>query len=149
MNIRKIRSATHQMPAGFSLIEIMAVLFIIGMILALVGPRVQNAWSTGKLTTTKSNLKSISQALDLYYMSIGHYPQQLQDLVEKPKGADAKNWTERFMESIPTDGWGNEFNYKKTPKDKNPYELYSYGPHGPDADSAEYISVWNDSKKDK
>jgi general secretion pathway protein G len=72
---------------------------------------------------------------------------KLRDVVEKPREeAVARNWAKGgYIEGgeLPQDAWREEFQYKRTPEGKNPYELYSYGSNGAGAPKEEWISVWN------
>lgn len=132
------------LKSGFSLIEIMAVLVIIGLVMGIAINRGLAALRTGRENSTRANLKATASAIDMYHMIIGNYPKQLEDLVEKPKGPEGAKWKEKFLDKIKQDAWSHDFYYKVTPKDKHPYELYSYGPSGPDAaDASEHIIVWD------
>jgi len=132
------------LSAGFSLIEISVVILIIGILAATVGPATYRWLVKGRETSTKSSLNSIAQGINAYHAEIGSYPKELKDLVEKPSGTAGKKWSLPYLEKgLPEDAWNHEFQYKLTPGEEHPYELYSYGPNGPDAPSEEHISVWN------
>lgn len=131
---------------GFSLIELVVVILILGILAAVVGPAVFRAVAPARTGAAKSSLRALSQAIDTYQAEIGAYPKALEDLVEKPSGAAGKKWTAPYLKgkSIPEDPWGEPFQYKITPGSQHPYELYSYGgPNGPDTPAEERIDVWN------
>jgi general secretion pathway protein G len=129
--------------AGFTLIEMLVVITIIGLIVGLVGPRVLNYLSESKSKTAKIQIESLSSALDLYYLDNGRYPgpnEGLNALVQKPPAASAWNGPYLKTSSVPMDPWGHPYVYK-TPADHAPYEIASYGSGGPaGADSKTMIS---------
>jgi len=129
---------------GFTFLELIVVVLILGILLGLVGPNAFRYYRQSQQNSTRTQLNSIKTALDLYKAEIGSYPKQLQDLIERPSGPAGKKWKEKFLEKerIPNDAWGNEFVYKLSSGGDKPYELYSYGSGGPEAPSEEYISVW-------
>src|SRR5262249_52977804 len=80
--------------AGFSLVEILVVITIIGLIMALVGPRVLNYLGEAKVKTAKIQIESLSSALDLFYLDVGRYPsgnEGLTALVARPSNSEAWN----------------------------------------------------------
>jgi general secretion pathway protein G len=139
-------TVTRCARAGFTFIELIIGIAILIILAATVGPMVMGLVDKAKIATTKTNLKSIKSAIDMFRIG-GKYPAKLRDLVEKPRDeALAKKWQKGgYLEGgeVPKDGWGEDFQYKITPNGKNPYELYSYGPDGPGAPDAEKLSVWD------
>src|ERR1700761_1714915 len=88
------RSNGADPEAGFTLVEMLVVITIIGLIMGLVGPRVLNYLAESKVKTAKIQIESLSAAVDLYYLDNAHYPSQsdgLEALVRKPAGDDAWN----------------------------------------------------------
>lgn len=133
---------------GFTLIEIMVVMVILGLLVALVAPNIMGRGDEARVTTTKAQLRQISNALDLYRLDNSHYPsteQGLEALVEKPTGSpEPSNWNpDGYMNSVPTDPWGNEYQYVQ-PGSEGPYDLYSYGADGREGGEGVNadISVW-------
>jgi general secretion pathway protein G len=129
------------------MIELLVAIAILAILAAVVGPLVLGQIDKARVTGTRSNLKSVKSAIDMYKIDIGKYPTKLRDLVEKPREESAaKKWQKTgYLEGgeVPKDSWGEEFQYKVTSGGKNPYELYSYGPKGPGAPSDEWLSVWD------
>ena len=120
--------------AGFTLIEMLVVITIIGLIVGLVGPRVLNYLSESKSKTAKIQIESLSAALDLYYLDNGRYPasnEGLTALVQRPSTASGWNGPYLKTASVPADPWGHPYLYK-TPGDHAPYEIDSYGSSGPE-----------------
>lgn len=136
---------------GFSMLEMMVVLAIIGIILSLIGPGIIKNLSKGKESGTKANMAGIKAALTEYYNDMGHFPTaaegKLNALVQPPKNAAMrKKWEGPYLEgqdSIPQDGWGFDFEYNAPPvKNKGKYKYYeiiSYGEEGPDGNSDEIV----------
>lgn len=123
---------------GFSFIEIVVVLLIMGLLIGIAGPLAFRWVATGKVNTTMTNLKTLKGVITQYQMEQGKYPTKLEDLTNPPKG-------QPYMEDIPADGWGNEFVYKVTSGKKHPFELYSQG--DPGDEDAERIDAWELGKK--
>jgi general secretion pathway protein G len=133
---------------GFTLIEIMVVMVILGLLVAIVAPNIMGRSDQAKVTIAATQLKNIQSALDLYRLDNSQYPstqQGLEALVSKPSGSpEPKNWNpDGYLKSVPEDPWGAAFQYI-SPGSEGPYDLYSYGSdgrEGGDGDAAD-ISVW-------
>ena len=118
--------------AGFTLVEMLVVIAIIGLVVGLVGPRVLNYLSESKVKAAKIQIESFSAALDLYYLDNGAYPdanEGLTALVERPPSAHAWNGPYLKTGAVPVDPWGHAYLYK-VPGDHAPYEIDSYGAGG-------------------
>jgi general secretion pathway protein G len=118
--------------AGFTLVEMLVVITIIGLIVGLVGPRVLNYLSESKVKTARIQIESFSAALDLYYLDNGRYPsanEGLSALVQRPGAIET--WNGPYLKSgaVPNDPWGHAYVYKM-PGDHSAYEIVSYGPKG-------------------
>jgi general secretion pathway protein G len=127
------RSNGSDPEAGFTLIEMLVVITIIGLIMGLVGPRVLNYLAESKVKAAKIQIESLSAAVDLYYLDNGHYPSAsdgLDALVRRPAGDSG--WNGPYLKTVqtPADPWGHPYVYK-SPGDHAPYEVASYGPSGP------------------
>ena len=139
--------------AGFTLIELMVVIIIIGSLAALAVPRLVGRSESAKVTAAEADIKgNIGLALRLYEVDNGRYPttdQGLQALIEKPSSAPVpKNWKGAYLEEEPKDPWGNSYQYAfpgtHPPKD---YDLSSHGPDGVASDDD--VANWRTEKKDK
>ena len=117
---------------GFSLIELLVVLVILGLLAGLVGPQVMRYVGDSKTETARLQIEDFSAALDLYRLDVGRYPtteQGLQALVEEPAGVTG--WSGPYLRrsSLPADPWGREYNYR-SPGEHGAYDIYTYGASG-------------------
>jgi general secretion pathway protein G len=120
------------LQAGFSLVEMLVVLVIIGLIMGLVGPRVLSYLSDSRVKAARLQIESFSNSLDLFYVDAGRYPttqEGLGALVERP--TDAGRWSGPYLRgnSVPNDPWGHPYVYQ-SPGAHGAYDLISYGPKG-------------------
>jgi general secretion pathway protein G len=123
---------------GFTLVEMLVVLAIIGMITALVGPQVMNYLGRAKVDTARVAIQNLETSLDLFRLDVGRYPSEregLAALVEKPDGVASWNGPYVKKRTVPLDPWGRPFTYR-SPGRNSPYELSSRGPDNAAADDA-------------
>ena len=129
--------------SGFTLVEMLVVITIIGLIMGIVGPRVLNYLATSKIKMARIQIESLSAAVDLYYLDNGHYPNLndgLDALVHRPAADDSWNGPYLRSQKTPVDPWGYPYIFK-VPGDHTPYEIASFGPAGPqDGDEAHRIT---------
>lgn len=119
---------------GFTLIEIMVVMVILGLLVAIVAPNIMGRSDQAKVTIAETQISNIGNALDLYRLDNNQYPstqQGLEALVRKPNGyPEPRNWNpDGYLKSVPDDPWGNSYQYI-SPGSTGPYDLYSYGSDG-------------------
>jgi general secretion pathway protein G len=117
---------------GFTLIEIMVVILIIGLLALMVVPRLRGVADRAKRTKAQADIQELKQALDRYYLDNGSYPttdQGLQALVAPPTGGRLPSNYEQggYIEKLPNDPWGNQYFYQS---DGTTYALKSFGPDG-------------------
>ena len=123
------RTENRNGEAGFTLVEMLVVITIIGLVMALVGPRLLSYPAESKVKTAKIQIESFEAALDLYYLDNGAYPtgsEGLKALVERPASGIAWNGPYLRIGTVPNDPWGHPYVYK-APGDHAPYEIDSYG----------------------
>ena len=135
---RPDRSARRAAQAGFTLVEMLVVITIIGLIMALVGPRVLGYLGESKVKAAKIQIESFSAALDLFYLDNGRYPasnEGLTALIQRPASASAWNGPYLRTGAVPLDPWGHPYLYK-FPGDHAAYDIASRGPDGDSAGAA-------------
>ena len=115
--------------AGFTLIELMVVLVIIGVLAALIVPNVLDRADDARVTAAKTDISNLGQALKLYRLDNQRYPtaaQGLQALLVKPTtGPIPPNW-KPYVEKLPNDPWGNPYQYLN-PGLKGEIDVFSFG----------------------
>ena len=117
---------------GFTLVEILVVITIIGLIMALVGPRVLNYLAESKVKAAKIQIESLSSALDLFYIDVGRYPstsEGLTALAQPPGGI--QSWNGPYLRSgtVPNDPWGHVYIYR-SPGEHGAFDIISLGSDG-------------------
>lgn len=138
---RKNHIKTSKLPHAFTLVEIMLVVAILGILAALVIPRIAGKSEEARVTAAQTDIKSgIKTALDEFEVDNGFYPSSLQDLLQQPH--NAKSWHGPYLDQLPVDPWGNPYLYSY-PGKHNPtgYDLWSAGPDGKSGDQDD-IGNW-------
>jgi general secretion pathway protein G len=135
---------------GFTLVEILIVVIIIGLLAALVGPKLFGKVSGAKLKAAKAQIELFGTALDTFRLDLGRYPtaeEGLKALREKPSGTES--WQGPYLpKEIPVDPWGRPYVYK-SPGDHGDYDLLSYGLDGAEGGEGENQDIvsWKDVGK--
>ena len=138
------RKATQADEKGFTLVELLIVMVIIGLLAALVGPRFFGKVGKSKQKAAKAQISLLETALDTYRLDVGKYPTTdmgLQALREKPDGAE--KWDGPYLsKELPLDPWGNPYQYR-SPGEHGDYDLISYGADGSPGGEDEDIDIVN------
>ena len=115
---------------GITLIELLVVMVILGLLAALVGPRLFGKIEQSKLQINKTQMSLLEEALDRFRLDMGTYPDALEDLVQQPS-ENADRWDGSYLKKsiMPQDPWGNDYTYT-VGEDKRSYCIESQGPSG-------------------
>lgn len=128
--VSSARAKKSMMQAGFTLIEVMVVVVILGILAAVVVPRVMDKPDKARVAKARSDIRALESALNLYKLDNFSYPttdQGIQALVTKPSGSpEPKNWN-KYMDRTPKDPWGEDYQYLAT---DNEIEIISLGADG-------------------
>ncbi|MBR0696463.1 type II secretion system major pseudopilin GspG [Bradyrhizobium lablabi] len=127
----------HSGQDGFTLVEMLVVIAIIGLIMGLIGPRVLNYLSESRVKTARIQLQSFSSALDLFYLDAGRFPstaEGLAALVRRTPGVAAWNGPYLKGGNVPSDPWNHPYIYR-SPGEHGPYDIVSYGADGQEGGS--------------
>lgn len=135
----------RRLARGFTLVEIMVVVVIIGILGALVVPKLMGRTGESRVTAAKVDIATLMQALKLYKLDNQRYPsteQGLKSLIEKPtSGPSANGWKAGgYVEKLPKDPWGNAYQYL-SPGVKGEIDLFSYGADGQPGGTGEDTDV--------
>lgn len=112
---------------GFTMIELLIVIVILGLLASLVAPKFFSQLSTAERGIASAQMNAFETALDTYRLDMGSYPEKLEDLrqSEKPR------WDGPYLpKDIPLDPWSNPYVYKTPGENGNPYQIMSYGADG-------------------
>jgi general secretion pathway protein G len=137
-------TARKRAVCGFTLLELLVVMVIIGLLASYVGPRYFAQVGKSEIKATRAQIDALEKALDQYRLDIGHYPttqQGLAALVAKP--GDEKRWDGPYLKKgVPADPWGNPYIYK-SPGEHGDFDLLSYGNDGKAGGSGEAADIVN------
>jgi general secretion pathway protein G len=128
---------------GFTLIELIVVIMIIGILATLVIPNVLSHIAESKVAKAESDIAALHQALDTFHIDNDRYPTEqegLNALVEQPS-SNVKNW-KPYIPSLPNDPWGSPYIYKYPgPKGNDTFLLESYGPSGQEGGTGDNSAI--------
>jgi general secretion pathway protein G len=130
--------------AGFTLLELLVVVVIIGVLAGFVAPRYFGQVGKSEVNVARAQIDALEKALDQYRLDVGHYPGKelgLKALVERP--ANEPKWNGPYLrKDVPLDPWGKPYVYK-IPGEKSEIELLSYGKDGQPGGSGEAADISN------
>lgn len=141
--MRNKSSVCLKKARGFTLVEVMVVVVIIGILAAIIVPKVMSRPEQARMVKAKQDILVIQSALDLYKLDNGYYPstdQGLDALINKPTSEPIpRNWkAEGYLQQLPNDPWGSSYQYLN---DNEKLRIFSYGAKGKDSNSE--IGNWN------
>lgn len=135
---------------GFTLVEIMIVVVILGLLVGLVGPKIFKQFEKAERGTAKAQIEMLGTSVDTFRLDMRRYPKELDELLRKP--SDDKNWDGPYVKKdLPTDPWERPYVYKCPGDEGRDYDIISYGADGQpggDGENAD-INNWESLKKSK
>lgn len=141
----QMRSHRSRRCSGFTLLELLVVMVIIGLLAGYVAPRYFSQLGKSEVKTAQAQLNALGKALDHYRLDTGRYPstdQGLNALVSQPESEP--KWAGPYLEkAVPLDPWGKPYQYR-SPGEHGEYDLYSFGKDGQPggSDTAADITSW-------
>jgi general secretion pathway protein G len=141
--VHEQRAAVRRRGAGFTLLELLVVIVIIGLLAAYVGPKYFSQLGKSEVTITKAQIEAFEKSLDTYRLDVGRYPtteEGLAALMAAPASATAK-WNGPYLKKgIPQDPWGHAYIYR-SPGSKGEYEIVSTGKDGQPGGAGENADI--------
>lgn len=129
---------------GFTLLELLVVIVIIGLLAAYVGPRYFSQLGKSEATVARAQIEAFEKALDAFRLDVGRYPtteEGLNALLSKP--ADAARWNGPYLKkNIPPDPWGRKYAYR-APGDNSEFDILSYGKDGQPGGEGDTTDITN------
>lgn len=117
--------------AGFTLVELLVVIIILGLLVGIVGPRLIGRIGQSKQATARAQIANFEAALDQYRLDVGAYPTGAQGLAALNQNPNAPNWNGPYLKKgVPRDPWGNPYKYVCCPGQHGEYDLWSEGSDG-------------------
>lgn len=152
MNVNKKRNRFRN-KSGFTLIELMVVMIILGLLAALVAPRVFNKLGKANTNAAYAQIELFGTALDSFRLDVGRYPttsEGLDALIKSVSGVEEWNGPYLKKSEIPLDPWHNPYRYE-SPGNHGDYDLYSYGKDNSEGGEGENIDIvsWKGLGKEK
>ena len=144
MQLTKQRRTHRGVQSGFTLMELLVVLAILGLLMSLVGPRVLNQLGGAKTKTAAIQIKDLEQALEMYKLDVGRFPSGSEGLAAlNSKPGNAPGWNGPYLKSdVPVDPWKREYHYKY-PGERGEVDIYTYGQNGTPGGEGEDSDVGN------
>lgn len=140
----KSRYSVTARELGFTLLELLVVVAIIGLLVGYVAPRYFSQIGKSEVTTTRAQIDALEKALDQYRLDIGRYPTTelgLTALVQRP--ANEPKWNGPYLKkAVPLDSWGKSYLYK-SPGERGEFDIISYGKDGQPGGSGENADISN------
>ena len=128
---------------GFTLLELLVVMVIIGLLAGYVGPRFFGQIGKSEIKTTRAQIDALEKALDQYRLDVGHYPTTEQGLQALQTSPGNPRWAGPYLKkAVPPDPWGKPYQYRQ-PGEHGEFDLYSFGPDGQPGGEGENADITN------
>jgi len=145
VNVIRQRRRGPRQQLGFTLIEIMVVVIILGILAAIVAPNVIGRVGDAQISAAKQDIRGIENALKLYRLDNFNYPsteQGLESLASRPSDPNIRNWKGPYLDRLPKDPWGNPYEYLN-PGNKGEIDIYTLGRDGRPGGEGEDADIGN------
>lgn len=137
---------TRRAAQGFTLVEMMAVVVIIGLLAAVIAPKFFNQVDNARRTTAKQEIVTISDAITMYRFDTNKFPEELRDLRVDP---DVKGWNGPYIQKKAIDPWDAEYQYRVPGNDDREFDLFSYGADGEEGGEGSNEDILSWEKEDE
>ena len=128
---------------GFTLLELLVVMVIIGLLAGYVGPRFFNQIGKSEIKTARAQIDALEKGLDQYRLDVGHYPTTEQGLQALQTSPGEARWAGPYLKkAVPPDPWGKPYQYRY-PGEHGEFDLYSFGPDGQPGGEGENADITN------
>ena len=138
-------SPTRSLQRGFTLLELLVVMVIIGLLAGFVAPRYFAQVGKSEVKAARAQIDALDKALEQYRIDVGHLPTSAQGLVAlntQPQGE--QNWAGPYLKKeLPLDPWGNPYNYVEPGTHNNDFDLFSFGKDGREGGTGESADLGN------
>jgi len=143
-NFAGISTKRHRADRGFTLLELLVVMVIIGLLAGYVGPKYFSQIGKSQVKATRAQIDALGKALDQFRLDTGHYPTMEEGLaVLVARSPSEPKWDGPYLtKNVPDDPWGNPYVYK-IPGDHGEYDLLSYGKDGQPGGDGEAADITN------
>jgi general secretion pathway protein G len=140
---RRVARALPMDQRGFSLIELLVVIIILGLLAGLVGPRLFGRVGQSKQVAARAQIELFGAALDQYRLDVGAYPPSSVGLYALVQNPNAPNWNGPYLKKnfVPQDPWGSPYQYKCCPGDHGDYDIWTLGADGAPGGEGENADV--------
>lgn len=144
MAVRVRQTTPGKGHAGFTLLELLVVLVIIGLLVGYVGPRYFSQVGKSEIKAARAQIKALEDSLDQYRLDVGHYPSSEQGLAALNSApAGEARWQGPYLKkAVPNDPWGNPYQYRY-PGEHGEIDLFSYGKDGQPGGAGEAADIAN------